>query len=234
MDHRRGGSGDSNSRNGKYRCSWCRYCEPRSSVRGSCVVNNCWCGSRDELLNMHGCCSGERWSGESVAEAETSSEGRYRSSEGSTAVGNSGSCVVDNSRCWGSYCNAWCSEHWRSLLNNSGCWSSYRISRSGERRGCVMDNSLLWGRQELPNMHGCRSGQSRSSKCVTESEASSECCQRGGNSGGAVSDSRCGVLQYSGSGKGKWTESWRGGSRNTKSWRGMMNDCRSGECVTET
>ncbi|KAL1472873.1 hypothetical protein MTO96_022654 [Rhipicephalus appendiculatus] len=181
---------------------------------------------------MHGRWGSKRWSSEGVAEAETRSKGRYRSCKGSTTVSDSGSGVMDNSRCW--YCDAWCSEHWRSLLNNGGSLSSYRISRNGECWGCVMDNSWRWGRHELLNMHRCRSGNSRSSKCVTKTEASSEGCERSGNSGGAVSNCRSGVLHYSGSGKGKWTESGWGRSRNANSWRSVMNYCRSGECVTKS
>ncbi|KAL1472869.1 hypothetical protein MTO96_022650 [Rhipicephalus appendiculatus] len=84
-------SGDCYTRCSEYRCG----CECRC-----CMVNNRWRRSRHELLNMHGRWGCERWSGESVAEAETRSKHRYRSGKCSSTVSDGGSSVMDNRWSW--------------------------------------------------------------------------------------------------------------------------------------
>ncbi|KAL1472872.1 hypothetical protein MTO96_022653 [Rhipicephalus appendiculatus] len=175
----------------KYRRRRCGYCETRSSECGSCVVNNCRRGSRHELLNMHGRWGSKRWSSEGVAEAETRSKGRYRSSKGSTAVSDSRSSVMDNSGCWCGHC-----DPRRCKYRRRRC--GYCETRSSECGSCVVNNCRRGSRHELLNMHGRWGGECWSSEGVTETETCSKCRYRSCKGCAAVSNSRSSVMDNSG------------------------------------
>ncbi|KAL1472871.1 hypothetical protein MTO96_022652 [Rhipicephalus appendiculatus] len=182
--------GHCDPRCGKYRRCRCRYCETRSGECGSCVVNKCWRGSRHELLNMHGRRCGERWSSEGVAETETSSKCCRWSSEGSSAVSNSGSSVMDDSGCWCGHCDPRCGKYRRRRCG-------YCETRSSECGSCLVNNRWRRGRHELPNMYGRRGSECWSSESVAEAETRSKCCHWSSKGSTAVSNSRSSMMEDS-------------------------------------
>ncbi|KAL1472870.1 hypothetical protein MTO96_022651 [Rhipicephalus appendiculatus] len=165
--------GHCDPRCGKYRRRRCGYCETRSSECGSCVVNNRWRRGRHELPNMYGRWGSERWSSEGVTETETSSKCCHWSSEGSTAVSNSRSSVMEDSGCLCGHCDPRCGKYRR-------CRCRYCETRSGECGSCVVKKCWRRSRQELLNMQGRWGSECWSSEGVTETETRSKRRYRSG------------------------------------------------------